>query len=156
FLGWEYSNEFFIVGLTTEAIVFTISAFEFKAVEEERKVYEWEKVFPELDDDNKSNASRMSLSRMGEVNEASTEALAKSIEVFDAATKRLNATTEGLAASVESIKNQVAATEKTSVAYATEMTSLKESIDKAALGASVESFGNAIKRLNSSTDGLAV
>ena len=46
FLGWNYANEMFIVGLTVEAIVFLISAFERKVTEKE---YQWEQVFPQLD-----------------------------------------------------------------------------------------------------------
>ena len=54
FLGWDYANEFFLVGLTMEAVVFSISAFEFKKkkiIAEPRKVYNWENVFPQLIDE---------------------------------------------------------------------------------------------------------
>lgn len=45
FLGWTFANELFIVGLSIEAIVFLISAFERK---EEEVEYRWEQVFPQL------------------------------------------------------------------------------------------------------------
>jgi len=47
FLGWNYANEMFVVGLSIEALVFLISAFE-RTVED--KDYEWENVFPQLND----------------------------------------------------------------------------------------------------------
>ena len=46
FLGWNFANEMFIIGLSVEAIVFTISAFERKV---EDKEYNWEQVFPQLE-----------------------------------------------------------------------------------------------------------
>lgn len=46
FVGWPYANELFIVGLSIEAGIFFISAFEFK---KEEKEYKWEDVFPQLD-----------------------------------------------------------------------------------------------------------
>ena len=45
FLGWQFANEMFILGLSIEAIVFLISAFERKTEENE---YKWENVFPQL------------------------------------------------------------------------------------------------------------
>lgn len=45
FLGWSFANELFIVGLSIEAVVFMISAFERK---EEEVEYHWENVFPQL------------------------------------------------------------------------------------------------------------
>jgi len=45
FLGWSFANELFIVGLSIEAVVFLISAFERK---EEEVEYKWENVFPQL------------------------------------------------------------------------------------------------------------
>lgn len=49
FVGWNYANEMFVVGLSIEAIVFLISAFERNT---EDKEYEWENVFPQLDGKN--------------------------------------------------------------------------------------------------------
>ena len=45
FLGWPFANELFIVGLSIEAVVFLISAFERK---EDEMEYKWENVFPQL------------------------------------------------------------------------------------------------------------
>lgn len=51
FLGWQFANELFIIGLTVEAIVFLISAFERKVDDKE---YNWENVFPQLEKEEKS------------------------------------------------------------------------------------------------------
>ncbi|MDP1727907.1 MAG: gliding motility protein GldL [Bacteroidota bacterium] len=45
FLGWSYANEMFVAGLSIEAVVFLISAFERNT---EDKDYHWENVFPQL------------------------------------------------------------------------------------------------------------
>jgi len=45
FLGWNYANEMFVVGLSIEALVFLVSAFERTT---EDKEYEWENVFPQM------------------------------------------------------------------------------------------------------------
>ena len=50
---WPFGDEVIAIGLITEAIVFTISAFE--PVEKE---YDWAKVYPELDDYNSSEISK--------------------------------------------------------------------------------------------------
>lgn len=53
FLGWAFANELFIIGLSIEAIVFLISAFERK---EEEIEYKWEQVFPQLQADDSQSA----------------------------------------------------------------------------------------------------
>lgn len=151
FLGWDYSNEFFIIGLTTEAVVFIISAFEYKTKE---KDYKWENIFPEITQEVAN--PKMSLSMLGEANAASTESLMRSIESFDVAIQRLNKTTEGLASSAENIKSQVIKTEKTSSDYATELASFKENLNSFSLGKSLETFDATIKRLNTATESLAI
>ena len=45
FLGWNYANQMFVVGLSIEALVFLVSAFELTT---EDKEYEWDNVFPQL------------------------------------------------------------------------------------------------------------
>jgi len=45
FLGWNYANQMFVVGLSIEAFVFLVSAFE-RTVED--KEYNWDNVFPQL------------------------------------------------------------------------------------------------------------
>lgn len=45
FLSWPYAEEIYVIGLTSEAIIFLISAFEWKTPS---KRYEWDRLFPEL------------------------------------------------------------------------------------------------------------
>jgi len=45
FIGWDYANELFVFGLSIEAIIFLISAFERSKPDKE---YNWENVFPQL------------------------------------------------------------------------------------------------------------
>tara|TARA_B110000285_G_scaffold59584_1_gene68406 strand:+ start:535 stop:1002 length:468 start_codon:yes stop_codon:yes gene_type:complete len=49
FLGWNYANQMFVVGLSIEALVFLVSAFE-RTVED--KEYQWDNVFPQLNGGN--------------------------------------------------------------------------------------------------------
>ncbi|MCS7086240.1 MAG: gliding motility protein GldL [Bacteroidia bacterium] len=48
-LHWKGANEMLIVGLTTEAVIFAISAVE--PLPKEHKEYHWELVYPELEPD---------------------------------------------------------------------------------------------------------
>ena len=49
FLGWNFANEMFILGLSIEAVVFLISAFERQTEDDD---YKWEQVFPQLTSDS--------------------------------------------------------------------------------------------------------
>lgn len=150
FLGWDYSNEFFLIGLSTEALVFLISAFEYKQV---TSTYKWENVFPELTDD--TAPSKLSINQFGEMNANSAEALTKSIESFDGTLKRLNAATEALTSSAENIKNQVGITEKTSIEYATGLESFKNSINNSTFTKTMSEFDATLKQLAASIENLS-
>ena len=52
FLGWRQANTIFIIGILVEASVFFISAFDWGG---DTKEYQWERVFPQLDDENNSS-----------------------------------------------------------------------------------------------------
>lgn len=54
FLGWNFANEMFILGLSIEAVVFLISAFERQSDDEE---YRWEQVFPQLSNESSDGTS---------------------------------------------------------------------------------------------------
>lgn len=150
FLGWDYSNEFFLIGLTTEAIVFLISAFEYKTTS---ATYKWENVFPELTDD--TAPAKLSINQFGEMNANSAEALTKSIESFDGTLKRLNAATEALTNSAENIKNQVGITEKTSIEYASGLETFKNSISNSTFNKTMSEFDATLKQLASSIENLS-
>jgi gliding motility-associated protein GldL len=57
FLGWQFANELFVVGLSIEAVVFLISAFERKTDDKE---YNWENVFPQLSQEGSENPDKQS------------------------------------------------------------------------------------------------
>jgi len=75
FVGWAFANELFIIGLSVEAVIFFISAFEMKKDEKE---YNWEQVFPQLEDG----------SQLGSDQQASVTILEDAIRSFS---KRLEA-----------------------------------------------------------------
>lgn len=56
FLHFPYANTFLFIGLATEALVFAISAFELRKREKE---YNWEKVFPQLNQSGETNMERI-------------------------------------------------------------------------------------------------
>ena len=78
FLNFPYANTLLFIGLATEAIVFAISAFEFRKVEKE---YNWEKVFPQLKKSGETNVERVEeLIEESNLDPQMIERLTKSIE----------------------------------------------------------------------------
>lgn len=73
FLGWNYANQMFVVGLSIEALVFLVSAFERTT---EDKEYEWDNVFPQLNG--------------GEGGSADTEGYSKAMAEFAKTLSSLN------------------------------------------------------------------
>lgn len=135
FLGWDYANEFFLVGLTTEAVVFTISAFEYKSREDEEdeKVYNWENVFPELLNEKNANSETLAvLTKMSEANAVGVAAISQSIEQFNQAISNLNSVTGNLSRSMATMASHIEKIENTSEGYALEMQKLKNSVAQVA------------------------
>ena len=83
FLGWRFANELFIVGLSIEAVVFLISAFERKT---EDKEYNWENVFPQLNQAANAQADTQGYS----------DAMAQFSETLVSMTTELKSVTESL------------------------------------------------------------
>lgn len=83
FLGWRFANELFIVGLSIEAVVFLISAFERKT---EDKEYNWENVFPQLNQIGNANADTQGYS----------DAMAQFSETLISMTQELKSVAESL------------------------------------------------------------
>ena len=130
FLGWDYANEFFLVGLTMEAVVFSISAFEFKKkkiIAVPPKVYNWENVFPQLRDEFGSTTPD-GFSKIFEDNMTNTSTIIKSLENFNLSIEKLNAVTGALAENVNRISGHIEKIENTTENYALEMKLLKENI----------------------------
>ncbi|MEX0812239.1 MAG: gliding motility protein GldL [Chitinophagales bacterium] len=83
FLHWEYANEMLFVGLSTEAILFFVSAWE--------KVdtgYKWEKVFPQLSKEGETSAEQLEKAVENAIEKANmdpqvVEKLSKSMELME-------------------------------------------------------------------------
>ena len=109
FLGWQFANELFILGLSIEAIVFLISAFERKT---EDKEYNWENVFPQLQNQGISSPD------MNAYNDAMTQ--------FSSTITELNAQMKSMTNSVQQIKIEMEANAKNSVDMQKRMSEFNE------------------------------
>jgi DNA repair ATPase RecN len=94
FLGWQFANELFIVGLSIEAIVFMISAFERKTEDVE---YHWENVFPQLNNAGDANQNMVGFS----------DAMTQFSQTLGAMTGELKAVTESLSHIKGELQNSV-------------------------------------------------
>ncbi len=131
FLGWNYANEFFLVGLTTEALVFTISAFEYKKRKnvEVQKKYRWENVFPQLlENTNQETTPAELFAKIAEDTALQTVAMVKSLEIFNHSIEKLNTVTELLSENVNRVSNHILSMEKSTDNISIELNSLKENV----------------------------
>ncbi|MCD4745225.1 MAG: gliding motility protein GldL [Bacteroidales bacterium] len=122
FLGWTYANEIFIVGLTTEAIVFLVSAFQWKI---ERKGYRWEKIFPALSSESETIDEKIDLSESIQQYYKNTDSIIRTVQSLDKAIQNFSKVSEELADSVKKISKSVSKIEDSSENYETELNSLK-------------------------------
>lgn len=127
FLGWDYANEIFIIGLTSEAIVFLISAFQWKS---RRKSYKWERVFPGLTGRSGSSGAKADLSEIVQAYYKNTETIIGSTDILEKSLMSLEKATETLTESVNRVKNQINRIEKSAVEYEEELEMLKSKISK--------------------------
>lgn len=91
FLGWQFANELFIIGLSVEAVVFLISAFERKIDDKE---YNWENVFPQLENENTSE-------------EHTAPGYQNAMQQFSATLTNLNNQLQEMGKSVQQIKSEM-------------------------------------------------
>jgi len=130
FLGWNYANEIFIVGLTSEAIVFLISAFQWKTTS---NTYRWENLFPQLINDKVDENEKISIREGFNDYYKNTEAVTRSVETLEKSIKNLALVSEGLADSVKKISAQMSNLESSSQNYEEELTQLKNRLSQANL-----------------------
>jgi gliding motility-associated protein GldL len=109
FLGWQFANELFILGLSIEAIVFLISAFERQT---EDKEYHWENVFPQLQQDG--------------TDAQSTNSYADAMAQFSATIVELNNQMKSMSSSVAQIKSELEANAKNSAEMQSRMSEFNE------------------------------
>lgn len=101
FLAWPLANEFFLVGLTTEAVVFLISGVEFKKKSPKR--LKWERLFPQIDPNFQGEYEQIDLSQMYEIYFRNTKAIVESVESLNGNINKLNTATEKLTAGAEKL-----------------------------------------------------
>jgi gliding motility-associated protein GldL len=88
FLGWNYANQMFVVGLSIEALVFLVSAFERTT---EDKEYNWDNVFPQLND--------------GEGESADTKGYAQAMDDFGKTLGALNKEMADMGSALKEMRN---------------------------------------------------
>lgn len=84
-LHWKFASEMLIVGLSTEAVIFFFSAFE--PLPHEETHWSWDKVFPQLKEDNDDGAEEAAVSGLdmlggGGLPQFDPRAMAKAKEAF--------------------------------------------------------------------------
>lgn len=97
FVGWDYANELFITGLSIEALVFLVSAFERST---DDTVYQWENVFPQL------------TSQGG--NPADLTSYQDAMKQFSGTLGELSKQIEGLNSSLSAVKEEMASNARAS------------------------------------------
>lgn len=115
FLGWPFANELFIVGLSIEAVVFLISAFERK---EEDIDYKWENVFPQLQDNQ------------GALNGHSTNDYSSAMEQFAYTLKEMTYHIQDLSTSLQEIKGSMQDSAESSQEMQSQMGEFNELMDR--------------------------
>lgn len=123
FLGWEYANEMFLIGLTTEAIIFLVSGVEFKTQDDGLK---WERVFPQLDPKYQGEIEKIDLSEAQNLYFKNTERLVDNISVFNESIEKLNEVVGKLNADVERIGTGIDRIDSASTQYENELNNLAE------------------------------
>ena len=107
FLGWNYANQMFVVGLSIEALVFLVSAFERTT---EDKEYEWENVFPQLDGEKGNTPDTRGYAKAMNDFGKTLSALNKDMSDMGAALKEMRAGMEkvgGLSGQVDELSKEV-------------------------------------------------
>jgi len=84
-LHWKFASEMLIVGLSTEAVIFFFSAFE--PLPHEETHWSWDKVFPQLKEDNDDGSEESAVSGLdmlggGGMPQFDPRAMAKAKEAF--------------------------------------------------------------------------
>ena len=110
FLGWRQANTIFIVGILVEASVFFISAFDWGG---DTKEYQWERVFPQLDDEN--NSSSISSVALAEgTQQQQIQKIMGTVMTLNSSVTELNNATEKLTKSISMMEtNYVIVNERT-------------------------------------------
>jgi chaperonin cofactor prefoldin len=126
FLAWNFGDILFIVGLTTEAIIFLISAFEFKYF---KKDYEWDKVFPQLKSEEESYAPDLNL--LENTQEQQITKIMESLVILHSSAVSLNTATRRLNDSIEKIDKNFDLISESTNSYQKELNNLRDKLASA-------------------------
>jgi hypothetical protein len=124
FLGWRQANTIFIVGILVEASVFFISAFDWGG---DTKEYQWERVFPQLDDEN--NSSNISSVALAEgTQQQQIQKIMGTVMTLNSSVTELNNATEKLTKSVSMMEKNYGIVTESTQKYQIEIDNLRNKI----------------------------
>lgn len=126
FLGWNFGDILFIIGLTTEATIFLISAFDYKYF---KKDYDWDKVFPQLKSEEESFAPDLNL--LENTQEQQITKIMESLVVLHSSVVSLNTATRRLNDSIEKIDKNFDIISESTNSYQKELNSLRDKLASA-------------------------
>ncbi len=126
FLGWNYGDVLFVIGLCTEAIIFVISAFDWKYF---KKDYEWDRVFPQLKKDD--DAFEPDLRTLEGTQEQQISKIMETLVVLHSSVVNLNSATKKLSESIEKIDKNFDIVSESTNKYQVELNSLRDKLASA-------------------------
>jgi hypothetical protein len=127
FLGWAFGDVLFLVGLTTEALIFLISSFEYKTTS--KSSYEWDRVFPQLKPS--STPVEPDLKMIEGTHEQQITKIMESLITLHSSVLSLNTATKKLNETIEKIdRNYDIITESTN-SYQKELNNLRDKLASA-------------------------
>jgi len=126
FLGWNFGDILFIIGLTTEATIFLISAFEWKYFKQE---YQWDRVFPQLVSDKET--FEPDLKMMEGTHEQQISKIMESLVTLHSSVISLNTATKKLSDSIEKIDKNYDIISESTNSYQKELNSLRNKLASA-------------------------
>ncbi|MFM9944391.1 MAG: gliding motility protein GldL [Bacteroidia bacterium] len=126
FLGWNFGDILFIIGLTTEATIFLISAFEYKYFKND---YEWDKVFPQLKSDQENYEPDLKM--LEGTQEQQINKIMESLVVLHSSVVSLNTATKRLNDSIEKIDKNYDIISETTNSYQKELNNLRDKLASA-------------------------
>ncbi len=127
FLGWHYANTIFVIGICIEACVFLISAFEWG---DDKRGYNWEKVFPQLDENNPTQLEitqgTAEVSQLHQVQQ-----IMETVVTLNSSVTELNNATQKLTKSVSMMEKNYEIVSESTQKYQEEIDSLRTKISSA-------------------------
>ncbi len=127
FLGLKYANTIFVAGIFIESIIFLISAFDWSV---EKKDYEWEKVFPQLDQEGNPTIPITQNIAEG-TQQQQIEQIMNTIISLNASVTELNSATRKLTNTVDDMSKNYEIISESTMKYQQELDSLRDKLSNA-------------------------